>query len=366
AKDAGFNMIRPWRKPPPPMWLDLCDEIGMMVVGGLPIECMNHWPTVTPMLRERVFSEVRSAVMRDRNRACIVQWEMFNEIHRPGLKRLKHPASMLARSLDPTRLILDESGGFASGANIYLPYQNEPEKFNDVHTYPGAPVNDVAYDKFLALSKTQSEIEALKLRAKSSVRSGTTPGLMTVVSEVGYGSLPDLVANNTRFAKDGNPLVPPYRYHKMLAESFRAALKDSGLDVVYPDLQQFCLDQQTMHAEANKRMVEAARMNPDVDGYAVHALTGGDWVLGAGLLDLFRNPKKVYWTMKEVNQERYLALRILPRNVYAAKGTTISISGINELDDVEGRLSMEVFSAQGEAVFEKTIEAVLGKGIHPL
>ena len=40
AKEAGFNMIRPWRKPPPPMWLDLCDEMGMMVVGGLPIECM--------------------------------------------------------------------------------------------------------------------------------------------------------------------------------------------------------------------------------------------------------------------------------------------------------------------------------------
>ena len=366
AKDAGFNMIRPWRKPPPPMWLDLCDEMGMMVVGGLPIECMNRWPTITPMLRERVENEVRSAVMRDRNRACIVQWEMFNEIHRPGLKRLKHPASMLARSLDPTRLILDESGGFAGGANIYLPYQYEPEKFNDVHTYPGAPVDAVAYDKFLALSKTQAEIKALNLRAKASVRSGTTAGLMTVVSEVGYGSLPDLVDNNERFAKDGNPLVPPYRYHQMLAEQFRAALKETGFDAVYPDLRQFCMDQQAIHAEANKRMVEAARMNPDVDGYAVHALTGGDWVLGAGLLDLFRNPKKAYYAMKEVNQERYLALRILPRNVYAEKGTTFSISAINELEDLQGRLTVEVLSARGKVVFEKSMGMAVGTGIHSL
>ena len=29
AKEAGFNMIRPWRHPPAPMWLDLADEMGM-------------------------------------------------------------------------------------------------------------------------------------------------------------------------------------------------------------------------------------------------------------------------------------------------------------------------------------------------
>jgi hypothetical protein len=366
AKDAGFNMIRPWRKPPPPMWLDLCDEMGMMVVGGLPIECMKRWPSITPRIRQRVEHEVRSAVLRDRNRACIVQWEMFNEIHRPGLKRLKHPASMLARSLDPTRLVLDESGGFAGGANIYLPYQFEPIKFNDVHTYPGAPLNAVGYDKLLALSKTAEEIKALKLRVNFSSGSHTAPGLMTVVSEIGYGSLPDLVDNNERFAKEGNPLVPPYRYHKMLAESFLSVLKESGFDTVYPDLQQFCLDQQARHATANKRMVEAARMNPDVDGYAVHALTGGDWVIGAGLIDLFRNPKKAYWAMKEVNQERYLAIRILPRNVYADKGTTLAIGGLNELEDLQGELTIAVQSATGEEVFKTTIDLSLKQGIHDL
>ena len=35
AKEAGFNMIRPWRKPPPPMWLDLADEMGVLTVGSL-------------------------------------------------------------------------------------------------------------------------------------------------------------------------------------------------------------------------------------------------------------------------------------------------------------------------------------------
>ena len=102
------------------MWLDMCDRLGVMVVGGMPIECMRLWPTVTPHLRDRIEDTVRSAILRDRNRACVVQWEIFNEIHRREMWRLKHSTSMLARRLDPTRLILDESGGFAGGANIYL------------------------------------------------------------------------------------------------------------------------------------------------------------------------------------------------------------------------------------------------------
>ena len=37
ALDAGFNMIRPWRKPPPEMWLDLCDQMGVLTVGVWPL-----------------------------------------------------------------------------------------------------------------------------------------------------------------------------------------------------------------------------------------------------------------------------------------------------------------------------------------
>lgn len=366
AKECGFNMIRPWRKPPPPMWLDLCDEMGVMVIGGLPIECMRRWPTVTPHLRDRIENEVRSAVLRDRNRACIVQWEIFNEIMREDLERLKHAMSMLARRLDPTRLILDESGGFAGGSNIYLPHEYEPEVFNDVHSYPGAPLNDTSYDKFLTLSKTPEEIEAMGLSAGRFTASKTTPGRLTVVSEIGYGSLPDLVDNNARFAKDGNAIVPPYRYHNQLAQSFRDVLKENGLDSIYPDLQKFCLDQQEIHSQGNKRMLEAIRSNSSTGGYAVHALTGGDWVLGAGLIDLFRNPKGSYWGTKEGNQPRYLALRVRPRNVYASQGAKITITGINDLTDVTGTLTVDVISADGTSVFQEEQGISLVSGVAPI
>ncbi|MHC4207886.1 MAG: glycoside hydrolase family 2 protein, partial [Planctomycetota bacterium] len=148
AKDAGFNMIRPWRKPPPQMWLDLCDEIGVLTVGSMAVECMD-FPFESARLPGWVENEVRESILRDRNRTCVVQWELFNELKRPVLKQLLHPMSMLARQLDPTRLILDESGGWAQGANMFLPYESEPTKFNDIHDYPGPWINEEVFQKLI-------------------------------------------------------------------------------------------------------------------------------------------------------------------------------------------------------------------------
>jgi beta-galactosidase/beta-glucuronidase len=78
AKDAGFNMIRPWRKPPPPMWLDLADEMGVLTVGSLAVECMD-FPIDSASLSGWVENEVRESILRDRNRTCVVQWELFKK-----------------------------------------------------------------------------------------------------------------------------------------------------------------------------------------------------------------------------------------------------------------------------------------------
>jgi len=363
AKDAGFNMIRPWRKPPPPMWLDLADEMGMLTVGSLAIECMDI-PIESARLPGWVENEVRESIMRDRNRTCVVQWELFNELKRPVLKRMLHPMSMLARRLDPTRLILDESGGWAQGANIYLPHESEPTKFNDIHYYPGQHINEEVYTKLLLTGgKTHDQMRAMGLGGGLPGRN-VVPGLMTFFSELGYGSLPDLVDNNRRFAERSSPIAPPTVYHRRLADEHREILEESGFDKIYPDLEKFCLDQQQIHGLANKRMIEAVRCNPDVAGYCIHALTDGDWIVGAGLLDLWRNPKTyAYEGTKAAGQPRILSIRVRPRNVYAERGTTVEIMGVNELDAIGGNLRVEVTSADGKKVFTKTVKAELGSGI---
>ena len=363
AKEAGFNMIRPWRKPPPPMWLDLADEMGVMTVGSLAVECMDL-PVESARLPAWVENEVRESILRDRNRACVVQWELFNELKRPVLKQLLHPMAMLARKLDPTRMILDESGGWAQGANLYLPYESEPTKFNDIHDYPGPQINEEVYNKLLLTGmKTHDQMRAMGLKGRLPGRN-VVPGLMTFFSELGYGSLPDLVDNNNRFEKIGNPITPPFIYNRRLAYEHRQSLKESGFDRIYPDLKQFCLDQQQIHGTANKRMIEAVRCNGLVIGYCIHALTAGDWIMGAGLLDLFRNPKTyAYEGTKAANQPRIIAIRMYPRNVYAEQGTKIEITGVNELDGTKGILKLEIVSDENRTVFTKKMNVNMVSGI---
>ena len=366
AKEAGFNMIRPWRKPPPKMWLDLCDEIGVMTVGSMAIECMD-FPFESARLPGWAENEIRESILRDRNRTCVVQWELFNELKRPVLIQLLHPMSMLARKLDPTRMILDESGGWAQGASMFLPYESEPTKFNDIHAYPGPFVNDEIYTKLLLTgSKTHEQMREMGLKGRLPGKN-VIPGLMSFFSELGYGSLPDLVDNNKRFELIGNPIVPPAVYHRRLADEHIQALKDSGFDKIYPNLKQLCLDEQQIHGAANKRMVEAVRCNPAVKGYCIHALVAGDWIIGAGLLDLWRNPKTyVYEGTKAANQPRIVAIRMFPRNVYADQGTKIEITGVNELDGIKGTLKLEIVSDENRTVFTKKISVNMVSGITQL
>lgn len=366
AKDAGFNMIRPWRKPPPPMWLDLADEMGVLTVGSLAIECMD-FPAESARLPGWVENEVRESILRDRNRACVVQWELFNELKRPVLKQLLHPMAMLARELDPTRMILDESGGWAQGANLYLPYKSEPTKFNDIHHYPGPQINEEVYNKLIMTgNKSHDQMRAIGFKGRLPGRN-VVPGLMTYFSELGYGSLPDLEDSNKRFAELGNPIAPPTLYHRRLADGHKKALKESGFDRIYPSLKEFCLDQQQIHGTANKRMIEAVRCNQLVIGYCVHALTAGDWIIGAGLLDLFRNPKTyAYEGTKAASQPRIIAIRMHPRNVYSEQGTQIEITGVNELDEVNGILKVVIVSEDNISIFTKKVNVNLTSGITQL
>jgi len=148
---------------------------------------------------------------------------------------------------------------------MYLPYESEPTKFNDIHDYPGPQINEEVYQKLLLTgSKTHEEMRAMGLRAVARKERGA--GSDVIFSELGYGSLPDLVDNNQRFAASGNPIAPPTAYHRRLADEHRRALQESGFDKIYPDLKKFCLDQQQIHGAANRRMIEAVRCNPKVEG----------------------------------------------------------------------------------------------------
>lgn len=363
ALDAGFNMIRPWRKPPPEMWLDLCDQMGVLTVGSIAIECM-HRPIATPALPEMVEIEVRESILRDRNRTCVIQWELFNELWQPVLKQMMHPMALLAREIDPTRIILDESGGFADGANFYLPYQNTAVKFNDIHNYPGWRVFENWISAFQGVGLDDQEKKARNLPMKGP-GNNVVSGLPVFLSEIGYGSIPDFQKTNTIFKEKGNPLTATYRDHMELENAYNKALIESGFNKQYKTVSELATLQHNFHGRLNRRMLEGARINPLLSGYCVHALCGGDWVLGAGLIDIWRNPKgAVYTETAKANQERILVLRANPRNLYSGEQIHLETFIVNELDNFSGNLILSLESDDGTKFWTKNENVNVSNGIN--
>ena len=365
AIDAGFNMIRPWRKPPPKMWLDLCDEMGVLTVGSIAVECM-HRPIATPSLPEMVEIEVRESIMRDRNRTCIIQWELFNELWQPALKQMMRPMALLARTIDPTRIILDESGGFADGANFYLPYENSPTKFNDIHNYPGWKVFENWISAFLGVGLEDSVKKARGLPSKGP-GDNVVPGLPIFLSEIGYGSIPNFENTNKKFKQRGNPLTAIYRDHFELQEGYDMALKETGFNIQHPDISAFSKLQHEFHGRLNRRMIEGARINPMLTGYCVHALCAGDWILGAGIIDIWRDPKGAVFTeTAKANEDRILVMRAQPRNVYVGSEINLQSIFVNELNQFKGSLTIELEDIKSNKIWFENFNVDFKSGINKL
>src|SRR5574340_711423 len=341
AKEAGFNVLRPWRKPPAPMILDLADEMGIMLIGAPPIECMNYWPKLGPETEQRVATEIREMVLRDRNHPSVIYWELFNEVKRHGLARLKHSMSLLARDLDPTRIVIDESGGWAGGAHAYAPYGYEPEAINELHSYLRAPVEPRTYNYYRTVAQPGFDRSMLGWSVLNS------PDGLTFMSEVGYGSWPDLPANVERYKREGNPLTPDYRYHVKLLESIEKAARQMKWDEIFPDAAALCRASQRVQAEGNRLQLEALRLNPRLAGYCLHAYTDGDWVIGAGVLDLFRNPKLVYETVKRVQAPIYDDIQVNPPNFSEGQTAQLRFQAVNEQDTRSGELQWQIAGPGG-------------------
>ena len=81
-KDMGVNAIRTSHNPPAPTLLNLCDEMGFVVID----EGMDMWrKRKTAYDYSRFFDEwherdIRDFVQRDRNHPCVIMWSAGNEI----------------------------------------------------------------------------------------------------------------------------------------------------------------------------------------------------------------------------------------------------------------------------------------------
>lgn len=81
-KDVGMEIIRNAHCPQDPAFMDACDELGLFVIVNTP--GWQFWNDA-PEFAQRVYSDIRNVVRRDRNHPCVWLWEpILNETWYPA------------------------------------------------------------------------------------------------------------------------------------------------------------------------------------------------------------------------------------------------------------------------------------------
>jgi len=121
SKTIGLNGIRTHIKPDLPRKLYWADKLGLLVMADLP----NSWGEPDELMRQESESTLREMIKRDFNHPSIFSWIVFNEtwglttrmekeskpvqVYLPNTQHWVASMYYLAKSLDPTRLVEDNS-----------------------------------------------------------------------------------------------------------------------------------------------------------------------------------------------------------------------------------------------------------------
>ncbi|MCC7450093.1 MAG: hypothetical protein IT324_21930 [Anaerolineae bacterium] len=299
AKALGLNSLRCHIKPPDPLYLDLADEMGLLIWEEIPSwRTFNPKTTVHPnqlaldnTIKQRVENTLIEMLQRDFNHPSIIIWTIVNEDWGTSLPLSADDRAWVARMydlckrLDPTRLVVDNSPCTAAwGPNIHV-----KSDLDDYHVYMNIPDNADNFEQFIEqfgnrpLWTYSSQGDAQRVGSEPLVLSEFGNwGLPSLQTLTGGGSLPDWFDLGPWWSTwDGEPGWP-----RDVLRRFEAL----GLNAIWSDYEDFACAAQWHQFYAMKFEIEAMRRQPSIVGYVITELSDIYWESN-GLLDFNRNPK---------------------------------------------------------------------------
>jgi glycosyl hydrolase family 2 len=281
AKQLGINVLRCHLKVAHPVYLDVADELGMLVWAELPSwsDCWfpaDHFSYKAAQRAEQMFAEI---MMRDWNHPCLAIQTVMNESWGANLQDpeqrawLKRTFEQVKSVLAPLgRLVIDNS---ACEGNFHVKTDIE-----DFHNYYSQPDQANLWDQFVADFASRPAWTFSPFG--DAERTGEEP---LVVSEFGNWGLPKL------------PTELPWWFHHSFGQ--REVTRPSGvlerfeshkLARIFGNYDEFAEDTQWHQFYSLKYEIESLRIRPEIQGYCATGMTDVHWEVN-GLLDMWRNDK---------------------------------------------------------------------------
>jgi len=362
VKEAGFNLIRIHLRPAAPGFLDLTDEMGILVYG----ETSLGWIKDSPRLMDHGLRETEALIRRDYNHPSMVIWGIYNE-NPPAASINGQALAKFARSLDATRVVVHNSGGslaidqdFGWIDRTWVLPANEatPQKAMDIHLYLGCYPSLPTYQWLHTVGTTANQSERLCQQGFGSQpifdefdREMLTYRGKVFVSEIGCGGFNDM--DKTAAGFKGWEKLLDAQIVNGLRDGLHQGFKRRGLEEIF--------------GSAQRLFEEALLTNPQVSGYILTQLNDVGWELEAGILDLWRNPKPAYHALKRLNQPHCLVTAPQALAICPGSSTWIDLSLLNQVS-LEGneQIVVSVQNQAGDEISAQSLLPVYSAGLHLL
>ena len=318
ARGMGFNTLRLHIKAFDPRYLDICDELGMLLHCDIPVAepIVHEEMGEDTLLTRRCLEAARQQVRRDRNHPSIILWSAMNEIcieHHPARGTVGYEAFVRAlyRAVseeDPTRPVIE---------NDWV--EPDPERVFE------SPILTAHW--YGRLHRDYLD----KLDAASARWAGEDRPLF--VTEFGDWGLPEM------------PLLaePPFW-------DTRAVYAGALADTLWPaSVGRFAVETQRYQGLSDRLQAEVFRRHDHIGGYCLTELTDVPIELN-GLLDLQRRTKRLAAAEMARGNQVVLPMLSLHSLVAAAGGV------------VEAELHV---ANDGPALADVTVEARFGDSASP-
>lgn len=307
AKELGLNSLRCHIKIPDPRYLDLADEIGLLIWAEIP-SWRTFYPKTTvhpaalhldPMVKQRVRGTLAELIERDYNHPSVIIWTLVNEDWGTAMLLSELDRAWLAemfdfcKQQDPTRLVVDNSPCPAPwGLSVHV-----KSDLDDFHIYTNIPDSAEHFEQF---------VEQFGLRplwtfsnTGDAQRTGREP---LIISEFGNWGLPTLKSYDAHepdwFRLGG--WWAPWEGEPGYAHGVWERFEQLGLNGIWPDYGAFAEATQWHAFQALKFEIEAMRRQPGIQGYVITELSDTYWESN-GLLDFARNRKVFHDRFAAIN-----------------------------------------------------------------
>ncbi|MBZ0287937.1 MAG: hypothetical protein K8I30_10010, partial [Anaerolineae bacterium] len=297
CKAYGFNFVRHHTHVPVKVFHEAADEIGVMQLQefGSFASIGNPRIDATQKTRRQIYATWRGMIERDCNHPSIIAYgmnnECWNDYEFAAWAPVYRDLYQIGKQLDPTRLIIDNSGGedhWSVASDVFDKHIYQfPTDQEMRRTTAGRP-----YRTYIPKREAYFNVDLSQVNK---------PCLVTEVG--GWCTFPDF--DTIRAATDGktplwlsrdmrrNPRMGHELVNRMEAEMPRD---------LYP---QIVANSERWAGAMNKLQIEHMRQTPGIAGYAYCTFTDCyNW--GAGILDNYFQPKAYAESFAHINQASVL------------------------------------------------------------